>query len=238
MVSRATAIAVLATALALAAAARPAEAFCRLALLLALDVSSSVDAEEYALQRDGLAAALMAPEVQAALLADPESWVEIAAYEWSGRRQQHPVLDWTAIRAAPDIAAAAGAIAGAERSFVNFPTAMGYALGFGAVALDRRGQGCDRQVIDVSGDGINNEGFRPPLAYKHFPFDGVTVNGLVIDSGDARVITFYHREVIRGPGAFVEVADGYGDFARAMRRKLLREIGNLAVGALAPAPGR
>ena len=87
-------------------------------------------------------------------------------------------------------------------------------------------------MIDVSGDGINNQGFSPALAYRHFPFQNITVNGLVILGHDAAVLRHYRDEVLRGPGAFLEVADGFEDFQRAMERKLFREIADIVLGAL------
>ena len=87
-------------------------------------------------------------------------------------------------------------------------------------------------MIDVSGDGVNNQGFGPDLAYKHFPFDNITVNGLVIEGHDQQVTQYYRREVLRGPGAFLEIAQGFEDFERAMSRKLYREINDLMLGAL------
>lgn len=214
--------------LGLALLAGPAAA-CQLALALALDVSTSVDAQEYRLQRDGLAAALASREVQAAILAQPGG-IALAVYEWSGTRQQLVTLDWMALDDTDRIGDAARRIGASERSFAEFPTALGNALGFGLVLL-QRAPACARQTIDLSGDGIHNDGFAPRVAYRHFPVDGVTVNGLVVDTGDPEVAHYYGREVIRGPGAFVEVAGGYSDYARAIKRKLLREISVLTMSA-------
>ncbi|PWE30682.1 hypothetical protein DDZ14_14740 [Maritimibacter sp. 55A14] len=211
----------------------PARAGCDLALVLALDVSSSVDAREYALQRDGLAAALNAPDVRNALLGTPGRWVSLAAFEWSGRYKQSTVLDWTALRSEADLARVTVRLAAAQRSETEFPTALGYGLGY-AAGLLARAPDCARKVVDVSGDGINNDGFGPHLAYAHFPFEGVTVNALVIEDGSAPLSAYFRREVLRGPGAFLEPATGYGAFERAMTRKLLREIGSLIVGAAGP----
>ncbi|MEC3863027.1 DUF1194 domain-containing protein [Mesobacterium sp. TK19101] len=207
-----------------------AQGQCRLALVLALDVSSSVDGQEYALQRDGLAAALTDPDIQRALLAGGPGSVVLAVYEWSGRRQSTLVLDWMPLRDTGDIGAAAQAIRAFPRSHTRFPTAMGYALGYGATLL-RRAPACDRKVIDVSGDGITNDGFLPTHAYRHFPFEGVTVNGLAVLGADDGVLAYYRDEVRHGPGAFVETSEGYAGFRRAMTRKLLREIGGVMMGA-------
>ncbi|SEO16642.1 Protein of unknown function [Salinihabitans flavidus] len=208
---------------------------CRLALLLALDVSASVDEAEDALQRKGLAAALLAPEVQEAFFAAPP--VALAAYEWSGRLKYKTLLDWTMIDDRGALLAAANRIAASTRSETEFPTAMGYALGHGATLL-QAGPACLFKTLDMSGDGVNNEGFPPAAAYAEFPFNGVTVNGLVINGadfeGEISLIDYYREEVIRGPGAFLEVAQGFADFERAMTRKLLREVSPRTVGALSP----
>ncbi|MEC7259777.1 MAG: DUF1194 domain-containing protein, partial [Pseudomonadota bacterium] len=92
------------------------------------------------------------------------------------------------------------------------------------------------KTLDMAGDGENNEGFRPAQAYAEFPFAGVTVNGLVVNAGDfeaeVSLIEFYRTEVLHGPGAFLEIAQGFEDYERAMRRKLERELQPRAVGTL------
>ena len=208
--------------------ATPAEA-CRLALLLALDVSSSVDPAEDGLQRGGLASALIAPEVGTAFLSGGAP-VALSVFEWSGRWSYRTLLDWTVIREQADLVAAAEAVAGSQRGRDDLPTAMGWALGEAATRL-AQAPPCLRATIDISGDGVNNDGYPPRLAYRHFPYEGVGVNALVVGGG-AELADWFATEVIRGPGAFVEAARDYGDFERAMRRKLEREVGALAVGAL------
>lgn len=209
-------------------------AACRLALLLAVDVSSSVDQYEDALQRQGLAAALIAPDVQTAFfgLADP---VAIAVYEWSGRYNQEILLDWTVIDSPDVLLQASQKISQSRRSHNEFPTAMGFALGFGAEMLQRAPK-CALRTIDMAGDGQNNDGFGPDLAYAEFPFEGVVVNGLVVNAADfeaeTELIEFYKTEVIRGPGAFLEIAQGFEDYESAMRRKLERELSVPVFGAM------
>ena len=194
-------------------AAGPAAADCRLALSLGLDVSSSVDAREYRLQTAGLAAALVAPEVQEAFLASPGRPVMLHVFEWSGWQQQGDRLPWTAIEGPEDLVRVAGLLAGQRRSFEQYPTALGYALIFGGRALADRG------------DGTNNDGIAPELARRDEGLAGVTVNGLVIGANVATLGRYYQQFVIQGPGAFVESAEDYAGFERAMRRKLLRELG-------------
>ena len=219
----------------LACAAPSAQAAqCRLALALAVDVSSSVDATEDQLQRSGIVAALTAPEVVAAFFA-ADLPVALAVYEWSGRYNQDLILDWTIIEGQAALLSAAETVAASRRSHSEFPTAMGYALGYGAQLLER-GPKCLRKTLDMAGDGQNNEGFPPASAYRAFAFHDVTVNGLVVNAadfeGEVGLIAFYQGEVIHGPGAFVIVADGFDDYERAMRRKLERELAPPAIGAL------
>lgn len=216
-----------------------AAAECRLALVLALDVSSSVDPREDRLQRGGTVAALISPEVEAAFFAS-DLPVALAVYEWSGRYNQEIILDWVLIRNRADLVAAAEVVAASERSYADFPTAMGYALGFGAGMLERAPD-CVRQVIDMAGDGQNNEGFPPSAAYREFPFDGVTVNGLVVNAadfeGEVGLIAFYKSQVLHGPGAFLVIADGFEDYERAMRMKLERELAPPVIGRAGAAGG-
>jgi hypothetical protein len=224
----------------------PASAFgaasdCRLALVLALDVSSSVDAKEDALQRGGLASALVSTSVRQAFFASPLP-VALAVYEWSGRYNQELLLDWTMIDRPEKLLQVADKIRHSKRSYSEFPTAIGFALGYGALLLER-GPQCLFKTIDVSGDGENNEGFGPRQAYREFPFDGVTVNGLVVNAADfeaeVTLIDFYRSEILYGPGAFLEIADGFEDYERAITRKLVREVRPRTLSVLTPdAPPR
>lgn len=197
-----------------------------------MDVSNSVDAAEDALQRQGIAAALVAPDVQAAFFASPEP-VSLLIFEWSGRHHQHLMLDWTEILSPEDLTRVAATVAGSQRRHRDFPTALGHALGYAATRLVEK-QDCFDQTIDVAGDGRNNDGFGPQEAYAAFPFDGVTVNALVIDASILEnrdiLISFFENEVIRGPNAFVEIANGFEDYQNAMQRKLVRELLAQVVG--------
>ncbi|MCY0096032.1 DUF1194 domain-containing protein [Hoeflea ulvae] len=201
------------------AAAQPV---CGLSLLLALDVSSSVDSAEFALQTAGLARALRDPSVRRSIIS--AGGIQAMALEWSGRDQQVDIAPWSLLTSDDDINAFAGRIETHRRVHTEFPTALGYALGHAATRLNKAPLRCARAVIDVSGDGVNNEGFEPLLAYRNFDFANVTVNGLVIQGADPDPVDYYRAEVIYGPGAFVEIAADFGDYAAAMKRKLLREI--------------
>lgn len=205
---------------------------CRLALVLAMDVSSSVDASEDALQRGGMVSALTSPEVVAAFFATDDR-VALAVYEWSGRYNQEILLNWTLIDSPATLQRTAEKIAASKRSHNDFPTAMGYALGYGAGLLARAPR-CYYNTLDMAGDGQNNEGFGPQAAYREFPFDDVTVNGLVVNGADFEaetgLIAFYKAQVLHGPGAFIEIAQGFEDYERAMRRKLERELTPPVIG--------
>lgn len=220
--------------LAITLAIPAAAAQCRLALVLAIDVSSSVDAEEDALQRRGLANALRAPEIQRAFFAT-DAPVALSVFEWSGRYNQHLLLDWRVIDTPATLLQISAQLGASKRSHNEFPTAMGYALGYAAGLLDR-GPPCLFKTVDMAGDGENNEGFGPASAYAEFPFADVTVNGLVVDTGeigpDTALVQFYMRQVLRGPGAFLEVAAGFSDYERALRKKLERELRPPSIGAL------
>lgn len=204
---------------------------CRLALALAMDISSSVDQDEDRLQRQGLANALAAPEVQAAILSDPGQAVALTIFEWSGRYKQEITLDWTLLRNRADILSVARIVRESRRRHAGYPTALGYAVGFAASRF-AEAPPCLFQVLDVSGDGVNNDGFLPELAYRNFPLDEVTVNGLTIGGLGDGLAQYYRDELIKGVRAFVEEAVDFTDFERAMRRKLVRELETRAIGAL------
>ncbi len=229
-------------ALTLALWAGAADASCRQALALGLDVSGSVDAQEYRLQIDGLAAALLRPEVQRAFLALPDAPVRLHVYEWAGLASQRTLIPWTEITSAADLQTIAATLTATPRVEHQPPTALGQALLSGARRLSEQPE-CWKRTLDLSGDGKSNTGPRPRDVKDDPRLAGITVNGLVIGSdqrprGDHRqteipeLWSYYKVEVIRGPQAFVEVALGFEDFEAAMARKLLRELQTLAVSAL------
>lgn len=238
---RPLALAVLAILGAMFGAAR-AEAACRLALVLALDVSASVSADEYDLQALGMATALTSPEVVEAFLRVRPP-VAVAVYHWSGPSDQALVADWAlmADRAALERLAATVA-AYPRRATFDGRTAIGASLRYAARLLERAPD-CRRRVIDIAADGENNASPGPETLREGPLLAGVTVNALAVTGevliGDgADWLTRYLRErVIRGPEAFVEVADGYADFRRAMERKLVRELKELAVSGLPSGAG-
>ncbi len=211
--------------------AGPAAAHCRLALTLALDVSSSVDSEEYRLQLEGVAQALEDDAVRTAIFQVPGTSVALQVYEWSGVRQQAMVEDWVVVARPGDLDRIAATVRGHGRRFGNAPTALGDALAFGLRQL-RRAPVCDQRKIDVSGDGQSNVGLPPQALVIPPDLDDVTINGLAIESDEIALARYYRYFVVRGPGAFVERAADFEDYARAIRAKLIRELGVPRLGAL------
>lgn len=215
-----------------------AGAACRQALVLGLDVSGSVDALEYRQQLDGLAAALNDSDVRQALFAMPGAPVDLAVFEWSSPEAQRTILPWTTLDSADALDAAIARLHATRRTTAPPTTGLGAAMLRGAAMLAER-PGCWRRVLDVSADGISNVGPRPQDVRNDPLLGDMTVNGLVVGSaaeaGAAQaaktgdLIAYFDAWVTQGPGAFTEVAYGYGDYGRAMRRKLLRELQILAV---------
>jgi hypothetical protein len=209
-------------------------------LVLAVDVSGSVDRNEYRLQLDGIAAALLDPQVSAQILATPEVPVQLAVFEWSNSLYRRVIVDWIALDSFGDLIDVAGVLRGHFTRPKQGATAIGGAMLF-ADAMFGRGPVCWRRTIDISGDGTNNFGPEPEVTRLLGAFNEVTINGLVIGSDSTRgrderqmemmeLSAYFRRRVIHGPGAFIEVAQGFDDFERAMTRKLLRETALPALG--------
>lgn len=193
---------------------------CELALLLAVDVSGSVDTQEYRIQMDGLAAGLRDGIVADALV---EQQAQVALIQWTGSSRQRQTVPWTAMRTYGDVLALADRIEGDQRVWRNFSTAIGEALdvsraAFGPVAH------CKRRVIDVSGDGESNEGIEPASQRASLRAAGITVNAIAIETDEADLTAYFFENLIAGPGAFVVSANGFADYPEQIRRKLQREI--------------
>jgi hypothetical protein len=210
--------------------ALPAGAECRLALALAVDVSRSVDAADYVIQTEGLAVALEDNDVRAAIFG-PEGTVALAIYQWSGIWHQEMIQEWVVLDGPEALDRAIWAVRRTTRPERRQATALGEALRFGA-HLMAEAPPCARRVLDVAGDGQNNEGVSVERVYAHEAFDGITVNGLAVGEHEQDVARYYRDEVIRGPGAFVEFAPRQTDYPRSIRRKLLRELEGPRIGRL------
>lgn len=206
-----------------------------LQLILAADVSLSVDNEEFRLQRDGYAAAITSPEVLAAIRAGPHHAIALSFIEWSGPSAQRVVADWTVIRDDEMAAIFANVLRTAPRSFVD-STAIGAAIDFAMRHFGQSGVDSERRIIDVSGDGDNNSGRPVEYARDDAVKARVIINGLAIVNehpatgfiGHTQPVggigEYYRTRVIGGPGSFVLVIDGFDTFAQAITRKLVAEI--------------
>jgi Ca-activated chloride channel homolog len=194
---------------------------CSLALVIAVDVSASISETEYDLQQQGIANALRHREVVDVIDAVGGIWLH--SFEWSGRYQQNTLLGWRFLSDERSIYAAAREISEHTRDHREFMTALGHALAHASDVLASAPEICKRNVIDVSADGTNNEGYDPHIAYVSKDFTDVTVNALVIRKED-RTFSYFEDKVIRGPGAFAQAMNSYEDYTEAMIRKLVREI--------------
>lgn len=208
-----------------------------LELVLAVDASSSVSAEEFDLQMRGFADAFRDPAVAAAIRATGDLGIAIAMIQWSDNRRQHVAIDWTHLTTADTTAAFASVIDGTPRFLDGGGTAIGGAIEFATRAIARNGFQGVRKVIDISGDGRANQGAQPSKLRDLAVAQGITINGLAILNEDSSVDGYYRNSVIGGTGAFVMTANNYEDFAAAMLEKLIKEIGSVPV-ADRPAPGR
>jgi Protein of unknown function (DUF1194) len=205
--------------------ARPAEAVERVdtALVLAVDVSASINQERYDLQRRGLAAAFSNQAVIDAVESGENKAIVVTLVEWSGVGNQKQVIGWTLIKDAASAKAFGAALGEAPRVFSDF-TSISAALDFCTALVRTRGYGADRLVIDVSGDGSNNSGGPIVEARDAAIAAGVTVNGLPILASEPNLEGYYRENVIGGEGSFVVVADDFPAFANAILDKLVREI--------------
>jgi Ca-activated chloride channel homolog len=196
-------------------------AACETALLLAIDVSGSIDRGEYALQVQGLAEALQTPEIAEVLLRDQ---VALSVLQWSGLGRQEMVIPWQRMLSARALDAFQQRVASLPRAFTGSDTAVGEALSFAIPQFEAVGD-CRRKVIDVSGDGPENAGFTVGQARSEAQRKGIEINAIAIEDmgASAPISSFYRNWVITKDG-FVMTARGLGDYPRAIRAKLLREL--------------
>lgn len=204
-----------------------------LELVLAVDVSRSMDLEEAVLQRQGYAEALQHPAVLAAITSGELGRIAIAYFEWGGMLHQNLVLDWTIIASAEDAAKAARALDGPIQQ-TRSGTSISSGLAYATALLENNTIDAPRRVIDVSGDGPNNVGPLVQAARDKVLALGIEINGLPILLGkpptffDIPDLDIYYEDcVIGGEGAFiVSVRDKHG-FVTAIRRKMVLEIAGL-----------
>ena len=195
-------------------------------LVLAVDTSRSVDGFEYDLLMKGVADAFRRPEIVA--LIGQLDGVAVSLFQWSSEINEQYMIPWHLLQDPDSILAFAAKVETAERDPKRLFTAIGGAIDFGVRLIAENAFDGRQLKIDVSGDGRNNHGIGPKVPQQQASALGIVINGLPIltySNGDAYDLDRYYREkIILGPGAFIETADDYNDFARAFLRKLQREL--------------
>jgi len=200
-------------------------------LVLAVDISRSVDDDEAKLQREGYRNAVSDPVVIEAIRGGMIGAVAIAYVEWAGVEYQRLVLPWTRIAGPADAHAWSDRLAEAPRTSLSWTSISG-ALDFSRTVLASAPFEATRRVIDVSGDGVNNSGGAVEIARDRCVAEGIVVNGLPIVNDrptfgrmpPVPLDEYYRESVVGGPGAFVIVAEDFESFGVAVKRKLIREI--------------
>jgi len=231
------ALAAVATGLVLAVSAGAAAAaeVVDIALVLAADVSRSVDEEEFNLQRQGYANAFTRPAVLKAIQAGAHHGIAVTFVEWSGASEQQVVADWTVIRDGESGAVFASTILAPSRSFAGFTSISG-AIDFAVKRLAASGVEATRRIIDISGDGTNNAGRPVTAARDEAVARGITINGLAIinlhpnpgyfahTQPPGGLPLYYQQNVIGGPASFLLVIEDFSTFGEAIVNKLVGEI--------------
>ena len=208
-------------------------------LVLAVDVSYSMDADELALQREGYASAITSREFLDALRLGPNGRIAVEYVEWAGENEQKIVVEWRIIDGPESAKAFSEAVRAAPIRRI-YRTSISGALLFAADQFDLNGFRGLRKVIDVSGDGVNNQGPPVALARDSVVKRGITVNGLPLlmkrsasSALDIPELDVYYEDcVIGGPGAFVIPVETMAEFSRAIRTKLVLEVAGVV-----PKPG-
>jgi len=206
-----------------------------LLLVLASDVSRSVDTRKFELQRQGYAEALSNPRVIDAIRSGPHGKIAICFVEWSGQTSQKVVIDWTIVGDAASARKISDQMLELPRTFAD-RTAISAGIDFAVSQLERAPFRAARRTIDVSGDGTNNSGRDVGQARDDALAKGITINGLVILSDSplpwnpehtnppGGLGEYYRKNVIGGGGAFVMVAENHDSFGQAIVKKMIAEI--------------
>jgi hypothetical protein len=224
-----------------AATAAKADTPVDLQLVLAVDVSRSIDEVEAELQRRGYVEALTSDRIIDAILSGEHRRIALCYTEWAGTHYQTVVIDWSVIDSAAGARRFADKLAEAPRSSQSW-TAVGAALVHAGQRFENSGFTSKRRVIDVSGDGRTNDGLPAEIVRDRLVAQGIVINGLPVMMNrtnfgrppDLTLDRYYEENVIGGPGSFMIVADNFDQFGRAVRTKLVREISS--VESILPAP--
>lgn len=223
-----------ATALCIALLASPAAAqqpdlAVDLELVLAIDVSQSVDAREGRLQRDGYVQAFRDPRIVQAIRNGQHGRIAVTYMEWAGAGLWQTTVPWRVIASAEDALAFANVL-DATPVARGSGTSISSAIFFGSTLFGANRIAGNRRVIDISGDGPNSSGPLVTGARDDAVMAGITINGVAINDREISNFSlpdldvYYEECVIGGPGAFVLAVDGFDSFAEAILRKMILEI--------------
>ncbi|MEK7687008.1 MAG: DUF1194 domain-containing protein [Pseudomonadota bacterium] len=229
-------------AMATAATTAKADTPVDLQLVLAVDVSRSIDEVEAELQRRGYIEALTSDRVIDAILSGEHRRIALCYTEWAGTHYQIVALDWSVIDSAAGARRFADKLAEAPRESQSW-TAVGAALAHAGQRFENSGFTSKRRVIDISGDGRTNDGPPAEIIRDRLVSQGIVINGLPVMMNrtnfgrppDLTLDRYYEENVIGGPGAFMIVADNFDRFGRAVRTKLVREISQNGITRPEPA---
>jgi hypothetical protein len=213
-----------------------------LMLVLAVDVSRSVDEVEAELQRRGYVEAMTSQRVIDAILSGENRRIALCFTEWAGAHYQALVVDWSVIDSPAAARRFADKLAEAPRTSQSW-TAVGAAMAFAARRFETPDLESKRRVIDISGDGRTNDGPPAELVRDRLVAQGIVINGLPVMMNrtnfgrppDTGLDKYYEENVIGGPGSFMIPAESFDDFGRAVRSKLIREISSPSTPRAAPA---
>ena len=197
-------------------------------LVLALDSSASVDANEFALQIEGLARAFADPDVQRAVENLRPLGAAVAVMQWGAPGETRVVLPFTHLETARDSKAFGFRIGLARRWMWASATSIATAIADGTAMIEGNGFDGFRKIIDVSGDGEDNGGTDLEAARQAARAKGIIVNGLPIMADSPGLDRYYQTYVIIGLDSFIEPARDFDDYVRAIREKLLKELRPIA----------
>jgi hypothetical protein len=200
-----------------------------LALVLAVDCSSSVDDGGYALQRAGYASAFADPRLGAAVRGGARGAIAVTLTQWAGPYEQVQAVGWQVVHDDADARAFAALVEAMPRRLTAPATSISGAIDNARVLLDREGFDQIRRVVDVSGDGMNNTGRRPESARNDAVAAGIVINGLPILTTEPTLDDYYANYVVGGSGSFVLPARSLAVFGQAILTKLLREVAGVPV---------
>ncbi|NQW11947.1 MAG: DUF1194 domain-containing protein [Alphaproteobacteria bacterium] len=193
-------------------------------LVLAVDSSASVDYAEFNLQLQGLSLAFQDAELARAIADGPYGVIAVTLVEWSSSQRQEVSIPWTRVVTAGDAVALADRIDQSPRRVQTGATSISASILFASALFENNGFEGVRRVIDLSGDGYNNQGAILSEAREAVVARGVTINALAIENQVLGLGDYFEQHLIGGTGAFVVRADDYQDYLGQIRRKLLREL--------------